>query len=317
LNVDPWAFGQDFRGLWTQIRPNVEEAVGERIIATRPIVRPRDRLPDETLKLLLENPSSQPVAVLLCSPPAAPDRVADAMSRARAVKRVVNREASRPILEPCVEGTVDGLTYAVLEYCRPLSDRGWLFRLQRIVFVPSWIQWLREAMKSSLDDAQPQEVELKYIHPLQSIAAHGQFDASSRAAALRSIDRIATGAWKPRLTFAHNDLWRDNILMHRIRCPNPTDSRNNFHVIDWGSAHPRGHPIYDLMRLSLSLVIPNSVVREEINRHCQILLCEKQDIRGYLLASLGWQGQHLNHFPPDNYLAQARRCLGLLTKLAI
>ena len=110
------------------------------------------------------------------------------------------------------------------------------------------------------------------------------------------------------------DLWQDNVLLDTTS----TSIRaltSEFVIIDWAGANLKGYGIYDLLRLARSMGLTRHALARELHVHARILGCQLTDSMGHLLASLGYLGMHLEHFPSERYVLLVRRCWGALSSL--
>jgi hypothetical protein len=272
-----------------------------------------DKVEDGTTVLLLRNAATnQSLAVVLCSPPVSPDMIKRAMDRARQAKLILKESAGTHILDPLAQGSVHGLSYAVLPYCRSLSESR-LWWIQRALLRPLIVDWLRQATECTVRNAEPASFEQRFGAPLQHIVSLKPLGGHLRAAASRSIERLKDGAWVPRHALMHGDLWKGNILIR------PQDNilrrlimSDRFVITDWAGSEISGYAIYDLVNLAQSLPLNALILRRELDRHCRLLGCEPADATSYLLAALGHIGMNLEHFPIDRYMHLAESCFAAL-----
>lgn len=277
---------------------------------------PATGVADNPFKFLIRNKAKKATAVLLHSRIAAPMAVADAMKKAMVAKALLGDRLGRVILVPLLQGEVDRLGYAVLPYKVPLSDSAFFWPLQRAIVRPAVLSWLRQMTEATVANSTSLGAERDFVAPLEYIATLPDLDEAIRTAAAISIKRLKSGQWVPRYVLEHNDLWKGNILLEPS-----SDSMlhlgTEFLVIDWLGSKPQGHAIYDLIRAAVSMGLSRHKLVQELTVHCDILGCAPLDARGYLLASLGYLGQHLNCFPIEQYRATVDCCcrtLFLLTE---
>jgi hypothetical protein len=261
---------------------------------------------DATEKWLVRSARGERVAVVLRSSPAAPGLIARGVERSRAARARLGDDLARPILEPLGTGAVDGCSWAAYVYRRPFSDAWLAWRLQRAWLRPRVLGWLRGVARVT---ASPEvDVAGAFEAPLVHMAEHAELDAPVRAAARAALERLASGAWRPKHVLAHNDLWKATLL----RGAKGVEKADPFVVIDWPGSWERGHPLYDLVRIADSIACKGARLRAEVEQHCRILGCEPVDARAYLLAALGAHGLHLEHFPVDAWRRTVGRCVALL-----
>jgi aminoglycoside phosphotransferase (APT) family kinase protein len=139
-----------------------------------------------------------------------------------------------------------------------------------------------------------------------------------RKLAERAVERLDAGAWHPRRVLTHGDFWLGNVLEGRHALTEPGHQPwERFSVIDWAGSRTDGLPIYDLIRLSMSVRLSPRALRSEVESHCRALACPVSDAPFYLAASLGEIGQNLNHFPVQNYVRMADSCLRELERIGL
>jgi len=272
---------------------------------------------DGTTVLLLRDSAGQRRAVAICSAPAAPDMVRRAMNRAREAKAILGASIGAPILDPLAERSVEGLSYAVLPYCKKLSEFRAVWWPQRALLRPLILDWLARVTECTTRGVEPAITHRDFAERLQRMASLKPLSEGLRAAAKWSAARLDDGAWTPRHVLMHGDLWKGNIL---IRPANGVAEqwrwRERFVIIDWGGWEIHGYPIYDLVRLAQSIRLPARGLRSEVYRHCQLLGCEPADAKSNLLAALGHIHLNLEHLPfgrfahiADNTLTTLERAL--------
>ncbi len=273
-------------------------------------------LADGTHKFLIRDLRGRPLAVLLLSSPGNSFMVARGIERAGQAKMALGPALGRVILTPLAAGVMDGLTFAVLPYCRRLSENRLWWRVQRTWVRRDVLEWLRCVTETTVADPAPDRIEPDFLVPLRALGANLLVDADIREEALRSADRLEAGRWRARHVFAHNDLWKENILLPPRVLPGDSErtGQYRFALIDWGSAAVRGYPMYDLVRLARDMRVSGSALTREIAAHCRFLECAPADALSHLLAALGALGMHLEQFPMERYVALVRGCRSFLLR---
>jgi hypothetical protein len=276
---------------------------------------PPKEVADDPMKLLVQDQSGQPAGVLLCSAPVAPELVAGNMERSRRAKQLLGADLGRSILDPLLEGRAFGLSYALLPYCRPLSDSRVLRRLQRLVLGPALFDWLRRATEATISTgATGDDPEIVVV--LERLAGMPEVTERARSAASRALERLRSGAWKPRRVLMHGDFNLGNILIApRARAVGPWWSR--FVVIDWPGSRTDGFAFFDLVRMVQSARPTRQRQRAEVAEHCRLLGCEPADARSYLAAALGHLGGDLEYFPIERYAEMADTSLKILEDIGV
>jgi hypothetical protein len=112
----------------------------------------------------------------------------------------------------------------------------------------------------------------------------------------------------------HNDLWKGNILL-----PSGDDHRDKqtfpFFVIDWRGSRVDGFPLFDLVRVSMSLQLTAKELRRELMHSCQSLGCDFSDAPYYVAAALGEIASRNDQFPLHAFLGMAEHCFAELRKV--
>lgn len=273
-----------------------------------------NKVADGTTVLLLGNPADKPRWVILCSPPVAPDMVKRAMDRAHQAKLLLGSSAGSHILDPLAQGYVQGLSYAVLPLCATLSDTR-LWWIQRALLRPSIFHWLRQATECTVRDAEADSIEQNFVAPLQRIIWLEPLRGRLRAAASSAIERLNDGAWTPKHVLMHGDLWKGNILVRpQNNILRRLDMSSRFVITDWAGSEVSGYAFYDLVRLADSMRLNASNLSREVNRHCNLLGCERTDATSYLMAALGHISMNLEYFPIERYTQMAKSCFATLER---
>jgi hypothetical protein len=273
---------------------------------------PPKAVDDDTTKLLITDRAGHPSAVLFWSPPAMPRRAARDAELAEQARAALGPELGAVIPTPLLTGEADGRSFVVVPYFRSLSASRWLWAFQRIQ-LRSWaLQWLFAATQRTVRDTTVPEAERDFERPLAALASNAGIERPIRDRAAQALRTLREGTWPPRYVLAHNDLWKGNLLLSPgtpawLPWTN-AQGRNPVMVIDWGGSRVRGHAIYDLVRLSMSMGVRGQRFRSELRRHCLILGCDLSDAASYLLASLGHLGTHLECFPEDRYFRLVNHC---------
>ena len=259
---------------------------------------------DQTYKYRVRSSEGELLAVVLCSPVVSPDLIARGTRCAAEAKRVLGPELGEVVLDPLAEGELMGLSYAVLPYREPLSEKRLVGWLQRRRVRPMVFNWLLGLTRQTMRDVSDADRHARFIRPLgQLVEAVGASDVVRRAAE-RGLNRLEQGRWTPRYVLMHNDLWKGNILL--------TDS-GGIVVIDWPGSAVDGYAVYDLARLAESFGLGNGALGEQVRAHCRVLGCEPKDAVSHLAAGLGYLLQNLDHFPIHLFMPLAGKCVRRIT----
>src|SRR5262249_22523234 len=124
----------------------------------------------------------------------------------------------------------------------------------------------------------------------------------ARDAVANAIRQLDAQQWKPKFVLAHNDLWIGNILR------DPNNARFPFVIIDWLGSAIHGFVMFDLVRIAESSGLTKYELTSEVNAHCQILDCTREQAGYYLLAALGHVALTLEDFPRIRFEKMAKSC---------
>jgi hypothetical protein len=267
---------------------------------------------DTTTKVLARTNSGRPIAVVVCSRPAAPDLVARGLRMAESIRGLVGREFGESIIKPLASGDVDGRSYMILPFYHDFSSFKLLRTAQRLQMHRPLLGWLagatRAAAQSHRDGA---AADRNFTIMLRHVERATVFDEGIRAAARESLRRLESQIWLPRHTFDHNDFWLGNVM--RVSRSDPR-RQYPFILIDWAGANDMGYGIYDLLRLARSLKLSIHALRRELMLHSDALQCSLEDTRGHFLAAIGRLHQHIEHFPEERLCKLVRYCWAYLNR---
>lgn len=265
---------------------------------------------DETLKLLVTDSRGRSIAVIMWSSAVAPDMVSRGAARARAAREALGANLDSVPLMPLLEGTLEDRTFAVMPLMIPLSTKRLIGRVQRWRIAPSILRWLQGATVRTRKELSTEEKTTGFGHPLEYLNSMEAMPAGLRYRTEIALRRLSDGEWSPSTVLMHGDLWIGNIFIDPRRKDRPWHER--FVVIDWAGAAVQGYAIYDLIRVALSLRLPQSRFLSELSRQVEILGCDMQDATSYLLAALGHIGSHLEYFPLERFVRMSLTCTNYL-----
>jgi hypothetical protein len=263
---------------------------------------------DQTYKYLVRSSEGGPLAVVLCSPCVAPDLIARGNRCAADAKRALGPELGKVVLEPLAEGELDGLSYVVLPYREPLSEKRLVGWLQRRRVRPIVFDWLSGLTQQTMRDVSEADRHTRFIRPLGAITEEVGASDALRRAAEHGMSRLESKKWTPRHVLMHNDLWKGNVLL---------DGSGGIVVIDWPGSTVDGYPIYDLARLADSFGLGDRALGEQVRAHCRLLGCDPQDAVSHLAAGLGHLLQNLDHFPMHLFMPMADKCVRRITSAVV
>jgi hypothetical protein len=256
---------------------------------------------NSTSKLLIRDAAGRPRLVLLVSSPRGSEIVARGMERAAAAREALGPDLGDVVLAPVQSGRVQGLSYAILPYGEPLSNRRLLRRLDTLRFRKPVLHWLRAATARTAGPVRPEEVESVLAGPLRHVSTLQVLDERLRGEALRGLRHLESGAWKPRTVLMHGDLTRGNVL----KSPAAAAARK-FVLIDWPGSRLRGYPFFDLVAFGSVMNVRGADLKGEVSAHREILGYTPEEARYSLLAALGDLGLNLDCFPIEEYVRKAK-----------
>jgi hypothetical protein len=225
-----------------------------------------------------------PSAILAISPEAFPDLVSVEQEKASRMKSVLGPELGSPIVVPIAQGSLgSGRSYALLPRKTPLSDSRIGWPIQRRSLKSHLTRWLRGI--NTTTTAQETSFGL-YRDSLDYLCGMADLNESIKLVSRTALGRLLSGDFVPRSTPMHNDLWKGNILL-----PSGDDHCDKqtfpFFVIDWRGSRVDGFPLFDLVRVSMSLQLTAKELRRELMHSCQSLGCDFSDAPYYVAAFLG------------------------------
>jgi hypothetical protein len=262
---------------------------------------------DGTSVFLLSRNGRHPFGVVLRSSPQAPGMVDRLIRQADVVRTLLDPSTAKVILHPLAVGTAHGLSYAVLPYCRPLSQNRIVWTVQRAWLRRAILDWLLEVNKSTVKRIDATLTQIKFVEPLLHLASLEFVSGEVRLAAKAAVDRLKAGIWIPRVVLMHGDFWKGNILIP-ISSYKKSFLRPEFAVIDWAGSQTDGYGIFDLVRMAHSLALRPKVLRAELLRHSELLVCGLHETSYYCMAALGHLAMNLEHFPVKMYQRMTELC---------
>lgn len=275
----------------------------------------RGDLADSTSIHLAKDGAGRPLGVVLWSPGSAPEAVGESMRKAATAAAALPAAAASHVLLPVAQGRVEGRSYAVLPYCKSLSDFRPMWWLQRRTAGRFVTSWLREVCKTTVSTVSSAAVEASFEKPLARLAACEHVGPQVREAARSAQRRLLSGAWQARHVLMHADLWKGNLL---VRAPSPGAAEpwgERLCLIDWGASEVLGHALFDLLRATEAFRIESGSAARELAGHCEILQCEAVDAQSHLAAALAHVFCHLGRFPVQRFASMAEACCATLGRL--
>lgn len=292
-----------------EVRDALANPVGEALVSVARVgsiepLGPNKPVEDQTYKYLVTSSEGKPLAVVLCSPSVSPDLIARGSKNAVEAKRVLGPKLGEVVLDPLGEGDIVGLSYVILPYRQPLSEKRLAAWLERRRVGPLALDWLQGLTRQTMCDVSEAELYARFKRPLWLLAeAVDATDAVRRAAEI-GLRGLEQGRWTPRFVLMHNDLWKGNILL---------DDDGGIVVIDWPGSMVDGYGMYDLVRLAASFGLSDKALGEQVRAHCRLLGCDAKHAASHLAASLGYLLDNLDHFPMHLFLPMADQCVSRMT----
>lgn len=232
--------------------------------------------------------------VLKASPPEFPKVISELVGKARLVHETLGSQLGRPVPLPIDEWEANGVSCALYERFKPISNNRLVRLIQLRKITPLVLNWLRRVAAIDRGVSETAESNLKALAECPY--------ASLRNAAKDALADVREGVFRPRSRLMHGDLWLGNVLL------DPSGARD-FRIIDWRGSEIDGFPIFDLVKFAESSKLRPSALRVELTAHAKILGCAVQDTRSYLLAALGHIWLNLDQFPPERFAAMGVRNL--------
>ena len=254
-------------------------------------------LPYCTRKYRALDHMGRPFAIVLCSPPESKQTVAVDLERRMLARRELG-SLSTVVLEPLKYGMAGDLSYAVYPICRRLFESRIASAVERVSGQARGGRLAPVATQKTVDWPTDQERANLFVAPLGHLTVDGRLPEDVRHAALVALRRLEQGSWRPRVCLMHGDLWKGNVLLSP-RSRNP----RHFLLIDWAGSLLRGHAIFDLVRLAISMRLKGRRFERELLAHCQILGCDIVDTFSYLLSALGYFQMNMDSFPFERFMS--------------
>jgi hypothetical protein len=284
------------------LRSTLEAACADRggLGSIAPLGVPR-KVRDSCDKFLIRDGAGRRMAVLSVSPADRPRTTDIAAQRTRDAHDALDERLRGTVLLPWHVGQCDdGVGYSIAQYHQPLS--AWRPRraIERRLLAPRVQRWLRAVVQQTVRPARQRELQEDFVAPLVALSDHAAVSPQMRERARRELRALDGGHWQARTTLAHYDLWDENFLY-------APGSEHGFVVIDWGGARTGGHPLYDLLRLSMASATSDETVLEQMRQHCRLLDCPLEHAAGHTLAALGHLLLNLGDWPLERFARTAQQ----------
>ena len=302
--------------LRSHLRAEIEEAVGCAFHALKFDVISSPTVHDgSTIVRVRDTGTKAPLAVVSVSSVLFPDMVDRAMEGAEMARELLGPQLGSHVLVALARARPGGRSCAVLPYCQALREVALLRRLDSLRVSAAVFDWRLSVTRATVFPATHEGTRDRFADRLAHLASLAVVDDDVRRSAKVALQRLESGAWRPRHALMHGDLWRGNLLLRRPAAGAPREGvADRFVVSDWPGAERQGYPIFDLVRLALSLGTGQRRLAAEIARHCEALGCERRDASGSLLAGLGHIALSLGEFPIERFAIIVRACHGAVAE---
>lgn len=262
----------------------------------------KNNVGDNALKFYLPGVTPENNAVLMVSVKAFPDFIERAVNNSRVARGVLSDKHSAVVLDTISDGRFLGLSYAVWPKNRPFSSIRLVQKIQKRWLEPRLFSWLQGVAEDSIVRNLDGKSVGQYIQsPLECVANNATLSDNVRSCATVALQHLETSQWIPLTILQHSDFWLGNVLLLKNR-GRSSDNQFGFCVIDWGGAFVNGAPVFDLVRLCMSLRVSSSTARREFLNYAQVIKSEPGELIYYLICALGLIGMNIEQFPEDRYI---------------
>jgi len=259
------------------------------------LLMPQKSVVDDTTKVLILNENKEAIAVLICAYIKFGDLPKKAVLNSSEIKLKLNGEVSDVVISPLCYGEKAGVYYSLWQYYSPFSSNKAIKYIQKNKLKSQIFSWLLSASEQSKVKASEEEVREKFIKPLELLYENNSIRAEIKHEIGGQIKKIKNKKWQPFFCIEHNDFWLGNILINK---------KNSYgiSVIDWAGANSKGFAIYDLIRISLSMKVSNAFFLNQLSLICEVLECDIENSKGYLLSSFANLAMNLGDFPEERFV---------------
>lgn len=230
---------------------------------------------DTQIRFIVFNSAGSPTLFVMISVPKHPITVLVAADCAISVRERLGVTLGSCVLAPLEVGIADGAYFAISPYCFP-RNRWEIYRQRKQL-----LTWLNEVVRHTAVDSLPEEIEHQFIQPLLALSQYSDLPDPIMALVQQAIIELKTERWRPRLSLAHNDLHRGNILLS----PKEGKYLYPFMITDWGGLRLTGNSINDLIHLAQDLKLSPLQIAPYLKVHCEVLECDPLIVKNYLFSS--------------------------------
>ncbi len=262
---------------------------------------------DATRKYLVRRQNGRPWAVVSCSAPGQPDLVTQSAERARLAKEALGAELGAPVISPLGHGTIGDQSFVVLPYYTPLWESGPRWWLQRAHLRPRLFDWLTAVTRQTLAFVPEDQIRSRVISPLEDLLTDNKQWSELRKASDEAIERARAGTWSPRQVLQHDDFWAGNVLIDQ-------ETRGgrwfgDFSIIDWPGARVDGYPMYDFLRMAVSIGLTGGPFFKRLDEICSALNCNRDEALYEFSAAGAELGRRLGNWPVEAYRDTLEQCV--------
>lgn len=260
------------------------------------------KVSDAADKFVVFDLSGAPTLVVILASLKDPTSVREGAELAILARSHLGTDLGSCVLVPLEVGESEGVSFSITRYCLPRNR--WVRRWEQ----DKVFEWLGQVAYYTAVDPLPEEIEVKFVQPLQALSKFEDLPLDVRNAAKEALTQLQSNSWHPRLMLAHNDLWSGNFL----KALPENEHEWPFSIIDWAGSEIAGHGIYDLVRLAIDINISPSKCAKQLLIHCDALKCQPLQAKYYLLSALGNLAENLGHWQVDRFVGTTISCLEYL-----
>ena len=256
---------------------------------------------DASRKYVVLDKRTRPIGWVAVSPDDFPDAVSTSVERSLEAARALGEPLGAAVLLPWFHDRCEGNSWSLVPYLPPVASGRLQRRWAAWRLLPSVFSWLAEVGRRTAQPA-PGQALAGIDASLERMQRFAPLAGVSRAAGIALVE-LREGRWQPQLTLSHNDLWSGNLLWSK-RAQSPPA----FRVIDWGAMTLDGFPVYDAIRLAMSLGLPPRALTHRLQSGLESIGATHGEARYYLTAALARLLDGLGEWPVERFAETARAC---------
>jgi len=259
------------------------------------LLMPQKNVTDDTTKVLIFDEKELPRAVLICSYIKFGDLPCRSVYKSSEAKLKLSGNASDVVLSPLAYGEKEGVSFALWKYYSPFSSNKALRYIQKKKLQSNVFAWLLDATKQSKVKLIQTELCDVVVKPLELLQDMRGVNSKIKREVVKQLTSISKDQWEPFFCIEHNDFWLGNVLINK-------NNSYGISVIDWAGSNSKGMAIYDLVRMSLSLKVSDRFFVNQLRLTCQVMNCDLNSSKGYLLSSFANLAENLGDFPEERFI---------------